>query len=196
MIAAILLAAGASSRMGRAKLELDLGGRTVFERSLSGLLDSPVDRILVVQAAAGGLGVPATDRVQAVTNPHAEDGLASSIRAGMAAVPGDTRAVLLALADKPLLQSETVTMLIDRFHQEGLPIVYPTYQRTQGHPVLVASELFSELVRVEGDSGAKPLLRKFAERTVEVETNDEGILLDIDTPEDYAKCVKRLQPPG
>ena len=182
--------------MGRAKLELDLGGRTVFERSLSALLDSPVDRILVVQPASVGLGVPATDRVQVVTNPHPEDGLASSIRTGMAAVPGDTRAVLLALADKPLLQSETVAMLIDRFHQEGLPIVYPTYQGTQGHPVLVASELFSELVRVEGDSGAKPLLRKFAKRTVEVETNDEGILLDIDTPEDYAQCVKRLQPPG
>ncbi len=178
--------------MGRAKLELDLGGRTVFERSLSALLDSSVDRILVVRPAAGLRGVPATDRVQVVTNPHAEDGLASSIRAGMAALPGDTRAVLLALADKPLLRAETVAMLIDRFPQEGLPIVYPTFKGAQGHPVLLASELFPELVRLEGDSGAKSLLRKFAERTVEVETDDVGILLDIDTPEDYAKCLKEL----
>ena len=192
MITAILLAAGSSSRMGRAKLELDLAGRTVFERSLSALLDSPVDRILVVQPAAGISGVPLTDRVQVVTNLHAEDGLASSIQAGMAALPGGTRALLVALADKPLLQAETVTMLIDRFHQEGLPIVYPTYRGTQGHPVLLSSELFSELVRLQGDSGAKALLSKFAERTLEVETDDEGVLLDIDTPEDYAKCVKRL----
>lgn len=178
--------------MGRAKLELDLGGRTVFARSLSALLDSPVDRILVVQPAAGVPGVPATDRVQVVTNPHAEEGMASSIRAGMAALPEGTRAVLIALADKPLLKAETVTMLINRFHRGGVPIVYPTYQGSQGHPVLLASELFAELEQLEGDSGAKSLLRKFVERAVEVETDDAGTLLDIDTPEDYAKCLKEL----
>jgi len=178
--------------MGRAKLELDLGGRTVFERSLSALLDSPADRILVVQPAAGVPGVPATDRVQVVTNPHAEEGMASSIRAGMAALPEGTRAVLIALADKPLLKAETVTMLINRFHRGGVPIVYPTYQGSQGHPVLLASELFAELEQLEGDSGAKSLLRKFVERAVEVETDDAGTLLDIDTPEDYAKCLKEL----
>jgi len=192
LITAILLAAGSSSRMGRAKLELDLGGRTVFERSLSALLDSSVDRILVVQPAAGAPGVPATDRVQVVTNPHAEEGMASSIRAGMAALPEGTRAVLIALADKPLLKAETVTMLINRFHREGVPIVYPTYQGSQGHPVLVASELFADLEQLEGDSGAKLLLRKYVERAVGVETDDTGILLDIDTPEDYAKCLKEL----
>ncbi len=178
--------------MGRAKLELDLGGRTVFERSLSALLDSTADRILVVQPAAGVPGVPATDRVQVVTNPHAEEGMASSIRAGMAALPEGTRAVLIALADKPLLKAETVTMLINRFHRGGGPIVYPTYQGSQGHPVLLASELFTELEQLEDDSGAKSLLRKFVERAVEVETDDAGILLDIDTPEDYAKCLKEL----
>ena len=178
--------------MGRAKLELDLGGRTVFERSLSALLDSPVERILVVQPAAGVPGVPVTDRVQVVTNLHAEEGMASSIRAGMATLPEGTRAVLIALADKPLLKAETVAMLINRFHRAGVPIVYPTYQGSQGHPVLVASELFAELEQLEGDSGAKPLLRKFVERAVEVEMDDAGILLDIDTPEDYAKCLQEL----
>ncbi len=192
MITAILLAAGLSSRMGRAKLALDLGGRTVFERSLSALLDSPADRILVVQPAAGVPGVPATDRVQVVTNPHAEEGMASSIRAGMAALPEGTRAVLIALADKPLLKAETVTLLINRFHRGDEPIVYPTFQGSQGHPVLLESELFAELEQLEGDSGAKSLLRKFVDRAVEVETDDAGILLDIDTPEDYAKCLKEL----
>ena len=179
--------------MGRAKLELELGGRTVFEHSLSTLLDSQVTRIVVVKSPSGVPDLTPSDRVDLVTNPHSEEGMASSIRAGLAAVSEETRAVLIALADKPLLRAETVNTLINRFHEAGADIFYPTYRGAQGHPVLMTRELFAELEQLEGDSGARSVLRKFAARAQAVETEDEGILLDIDTPEDYAMCMKRLE---
>jgi CTP:molybdopterin cytidylyltransferase MocA len=193
MFVALLLAAGSSSRMGRSKLDLDLGGRSVFERALDVLLASPVDRVVVVLPAIRERALPATDRVRSVTNPHPEEGIASSIRVGVAAVHEGTRAVLVALADKPLVKPETVSKLLSRFERGDVQIVYPTYRGNQGHPVLLARELFPELGKLEGDSGAKSLLHQYGERAAGVETEDPGILLDIDTPEDYANCLKRLE---
>ena len=160
MIAALLLAAGASSRMGRSKLQLDLKGRTVLERAVDGLLASPVELILVI-AAPGAAGSPlgrGDPRLRVLSNPRPEEGMASSIRAGMKALPGEARAVLLALADKPLVRPDTITAVVACFEKTAAAIVYPTYQGEQGHPVLVASTLFAELQKLQGDVGAKSLL--------------------------------------
>ncbi len=201
MIAALVLAAGASSRMGRPKLDLDVGGKTVLERAVDTLLASPVERVLVVVSpdrtgiplSIDRLGDRSESRLRVVHNPGAEEGMASSIRAGLCVLPDETRALVIALADKPLVRSETIARLVSRFEQGGARIVYPRYRGRQGHPVVIASALFPELRDLEGDSGAKPLLRKHAQAAVPVDVDDPGVLLDIDTPEDYANCLRMLE---
>lgn len=195
MITAVLLAAGASRRMGRPKLQLDLKGRTVLERAVDGLLASPVELVLVVAPpdSRGALAAYDDTRLRVLSNPHPEDGMASSIRVGMEAIPLATRAVLLALADKPLVSPDTVAAVVERFERTGAPIVYPTYRGQQGHPVLVASSLFAELGQLEGDVGAKSLLKEHSVEAVAVPCDDPGVLLDIDSPDDYAKALTLLQ---
>ncbi|MFQ5790691.1 MAG: NTP transferase domain-containing protein, partial [Acidobacteriota bacterium] len=192
MTAAILLAAGASRRMGRPKLELRLGGLTVLQRSLECLLASRVDPVVMV-VSPGGEKLSAfrsQSGVRVVVNPRAYEGMASSIRAGVAALPDQAEAVLIALADKPLVQPATVRAVVSRFEQTGAPVVYPTYRKGQGHPVLIARALFGELLGLSGDSGAKGVIRKHAAAAVAVEVDDPGVLLDIDTAEDYAKLLQ------
>jgi len=195
VIAALLLAAGASRRMGRSKLQLDLKGRSVLERAVDGLLASPVELVLVI-VAPGASGAPldrSDSRLRVLSNPQPEEGMASSIRVGMKALPREVRALLLALADKPLVRPETVTAVVERFEATAAAIVYPTYQGRQGHPVLVAPALFAALSGLQGDVGAKSLLRKYAAQSAAVECDDPGVLLDIDTPGDYAKAQKLLE---
>jgi molybdenum cofactor cytidylyltransferase len=198
MIAAVLLAAGGSRRMGRPKLELDLAGRTVLQRSVDALLASPADLLLVV-TPPGGLAALADyhdPRLRAVANPNPAAGMASSIRVALGTLSPDTRAVLLALADKPLVRPRTVTLVVEKFEESRALLVYPTYRGQQGHPVLVASALFGELTALEGDVGAKSLLSRHASRALALETDDPGVLLDIDNPDDYAKALKLLQGSG
>lgn len=181
--------------MGRPKLGMDLAGRSIIERSLDTLLLTPVDEVVIVlppgMAAPGSLAP-----VRTVVNERPEEGLASSIRVGLSKTPGEARGVLIALADKPLVRAETVRAVLERFNAGGAAIVYPTYRGQQGHPVAVAAALFEELRALEGDQGAKPLLKKHARDAVAVPLDDPGILLDIDTPEDYAEALARFERPS
>ena len=190
MTAALLLAAGRSTRMGRPKLDLDLGGTPMWRRSLRALREAGVEEIRVV--IGGGSQEPGDlpPGVFTVVNPSPAEGLSSSIRCGLSALPASVDAVLLALADKPLIRPATIVAVVSRFRETGAPLVYPTYRGLQGHPVLVYAALFPDLRALRGDRGAKALLERGAAEAVPVD--DEGVLLDIDTPEDYAEAVRCL----
>lgn len=189
MIIAVVLAAGASHRMGRPKLELDLGGRRILDRTIDTILATEVSEVLVVVSPNGTRPSVDSSRVRIVENPRAEEGIGSSIRAAMRALPEKARAVMIVLGDKPLVRPVTVRHLLKQFETSGAPVVYPTYRGRQGHPVLLARALFAELRRLHGDRGAKPLLNEFSHQAVSVEVDDPGVVLDIDTPDEYSRLV-------
>ncbi|RTL51123.1 MAG: 4-diphosphocytidyl-2C-methyl-D-erythritol kinase [Bradyrhizobiaceae bacterium] len=196
-IAAVVLAAGRSTRMGGPnKLLAELNGkklvRTVAEQALASRA-SPV--IVVtghqhkdVERALEGLDV------QFVHNPDFADGLASSLKTGIAAVPDSANGAIVCLGDMPLVDTRTIDRLIDALSpDQGALIVVPVNDGRRGNPVLWSRRLFGELMVLDGDFGARYLIAKHAEAVAEVEVNSRGPFLDIDTPEALMKA--REQPP-
>jgi len=195
-IPAIVLAAGRSTRMGRPKPSLKLPGEDTFLRRIVRTLTvAEVPRIYVVLAA------DAPDRVRnegdlarwpaarVVINEAADRGQLSSLQCALAALEGSPPALLVTLVDLPLIQPDTVRALVRVFHRTGAPLVRPFRQGTHGHPVLVSQEVAAALARGDPLTGARPILRRFAGRAVDVPVHDEGSFADIDTPEELARVL-------
>jgi molybdenum cofactor cytidylyltransferase len=196
VIPAIVLAAGKSTRMGRPKANLALdGGDTFLSRIVRTLSAAAVDDVVVVLGhdadaiarVLAGTGVAA----RLVTNPDYETGQLSSLLKGLNAVdrPGVT-AVLVTLVDVPLVSARTVGAVIDHYLQTGAPIVRPIRGREHGHPVLIDRSLFDEVRRADPTSGAKVVVRAHASVRGDVEVDDDGAFLDIDTADEYERLVR------
>ena len=193
MIAALILAAGESSRMGRDKATLGYGSSTFLETIVKALGAAGLERVAVV------LGHHAEEIRQAmnlgaaevVINRNYRRGQTSSLQAGLKALkrPG-LEAVVVCLADHPAVSSETLRRLVDSFRESRAPVVIPTYQGRRGHPVVMARELFEELDSLGPDAGANTVVRKYHGATQFVEVNDPGVLLDIDDPESYRRLTE------
>ncbi len=190
MRVAILLAAGASRRMGRPKLDLPLGGKKMSRLVAETLLSAPFDRVRVVAASGVALDLPKDARLELVENEMAREGMASSIRKGLEKLPPDTELAAIALGDLPLLLRATLVALSDAWEKSGGPIVYPEYQGRQGHPVFWGPSLFDELRLLEGDRGARVVLERHRDVAVAVAVDDPGVCVDIDTPNDYARAAR------
>jgi molybdenum cofactor cytidylyltransferase len=186
-IAAILLAAGSSRRMGANKLLLDADGQPMVRRAAilcqsAGL--SPIIAVLgheveqVAQALAG------LQIVCVLNNNHAT-GMAGSLTAGLAALPVETEAVLVYLSDMPLVTSGDIENLCAAFAPEqGRVICIPVHEGRRGNPVLLGRQVFAGLAGLSGDQGAKPFIQQHDDLVVEVPCGT-GVLMDIDTPEAY-----------
>lgn len=193
MIAGIVLAAGLSRRMGRAKLLLDWGGRPVIRRAVEQVRAGGVGELIIVLGHAAEAirealaGLP----IRFVQNPDPEAGQGSSIACGVSAVTPDSEAALIALGDQPSLPPEVIPRLIQTFRQTGNAIVTPVYRGVQATPVLFGSAVFSELRALSGDRGARAVVEKDPARVALVPL-DLTVPPDLDTPEDY----ERLRPRG
>jgi molybdenum cofactor cytidylyltransferase len=127
-----------------------------------------------------------------VVNPAHGEGVSTSVKAGIAALPSDVDAALIALGDMPKVTSTHVTRLIAAFApDQGRAIGVPTYRGRRGNPVLWAKAFFGEMERLTGDRGARGLIEKHRDRVYEVEMDDSGVLIDIDTPEDFEAVTTR-----
>lgn len=187
----MILAAGRSSRMGLPKQNLHLGGQTILQRVVGTFRKSNVDEIIVVVASSSqARSLQAGTRV--VLNRHRSLGISSSIRAGLRAVNDDSEGVLFGLGDKPFVKPRTINQLIKAFRRQGAGIVVPVYKGHRGNPVIFAKEFFRELGRLSGEEGGKSVIKRNEKRVFEVKVNDEGVLLDIDTSEDYESALARL----
>ncbi len=194
MIAGILLAAGRSQRMGQPKLLLPWRGVPLVRHVAQIALDSNLDELLVVvghradhvRAALEGLPV------RIVHNASFLEGQSTSIQAGVQALRQDTEAVAVMLGDQPLLEPATVNMLLAAYKVSAAPIVVPRYKGRRGNPVVLEQSLFPALLALTGDEGARPILRKQEAQIHWVDVADEGILLDVDTPEMFASVVERV----
>ncbi len=191
MIAGVLLAAGRSSRLGRPKQLLPLAGRPLIAHALGNALASMLDDIVVVL----GHDAPEIERVivaslepprtRVIVNPRYAEGQATSVVAGLAALPPDAEAALFLLGDQPGVTPATIDAILAAFRERPAPIVAPTYAGTIGNPVLFSSELFSDLLLLKGDEGARGLVRQHIGTVHRVETGLAAPPPDIDTEADY-----------
>ena len=190
-IAAIVLAAGRSTRMGAAnKLLAEVDGKPMVRRVVEAALASRARPVLVVtghgesevRAALAGLDVAFA------ANPHYTTGLSSSLKAGISAASGTADGALILLGDMPRIESGQIDRLIEAFVEaEGDAIVVPTHQGRRGNPVLWPSAHFAEMLQLEGDAGAKRLMAVHARDVREVDLDTDAIFIDVDTPEALAR---------
>lgn len=193
MITGILLAAGRSTRMGQPKVLLPWGNVQLVRHMAQIALCSTLDDLIVVtghraahvQAALDGLPITF------VHNPAFLDGQSTSVRAGIAALGAEVQAALLLLADQPLLQPSTIDMLITAYREHRSLIVAPQFGEQRGNPVLFDRALFPELLALEGDQGARPVLQAHRQQVQLVNVADEGVVLDLDTPTAYQALWER-----
>lgn len=187
-VAAILLAAGRSTRMGSCKQLLPLGGATVIDRCLATLQRGGINDIVVV-VSEKGREVAAAGRKQnarVIVNRMTDSDMASSVRTGRDAVDADVSGILIALCDYPLVAPETVALLVRLHNTFPDGIITPAYEGRRGHPLLFARTILDEL-----DEGMtlRDVVRSDPHRTYDVPVDDAGILMDMDTPEDYARLA-------
>ena len=193
-LAAIVLAAGASTRYGQPKQLLPVGGKTMLRHVVDVVLASPVDQTIVVLGhRAGEIGATLKDTpADIVTNEEWEAGLSTSMQAGLRAVRPAIQAALFVLADQPAITPEIMAALLQRYRETGAPIVVPTYRGKRGNPALFDRSLFAELMKVRDDQGGRQLIDMYGDRTERVEVGSEAVLVDVDTAEDYNRFKDNL----
>ncbi len=194
-LCAVLLAAGASRRFGGDnKLLADIGGTPLVRRVAEQLLSSRVAGVVVVTGFEGDKvrGSLAGLDIQFVENTDYAEGLASSLRCGVAALPKGVAGAMIVLADMPGITTALIDRLIGVFEKEACAkIVFPTRESgAQGNPVIWPSRFFKEMQSLKGDTGAKPLIAAHMQHTIGVRVEDEHALHDIDVPGDLAKLTK------
>jgi molybdenum cofactor cytidylyltransferase len=186
-VAAIILAAGRSTRMGGPnKLLAELGGKPLVRIVTEQALGSKAQGVIVVtghqaeqvEQSLQGLNV------KFVRNPDFAEGLASSVKAGISAVPADADGAVICLGDMPLIDSHLIDRLVDAFAPDGGNLIaLPVSDGRRGNPVLWSRRFFSELMTLDGDIGARHLIAKHGAAVTEVPVEGHAAFLDIDTPE-------------
>ena len=196
MTPAVVLAAGASSRMGRPKANLLLeNGDTFLSRIVKTFRRAGIDDVVVVVGFDGESVVEMFARTgevaRLVENPDPGNGQLSSLIRGLNAIdrPGVT-ATLVTLVDVPLFTAGTVRAVVDRYRQTRAPVVRPVHGIEHGHPVLIDRTLFDLIRRADPIAGAKPVVRAHTSVEGDVEVIDPGAFLDIDTNEDYQRILR------
>jgi molybdenum cofactor cytidylyltransferase len=190
--AALLLAAGSSRRMGEGRLKqlLALDGRPVLGRCAATLAEAGVAPIVVVlapgvDAGAALAGLPAT----LVRNEDSQSDMAGSVRAGLGAVGAGATGVLVCLADHPLVAAATVRALAAAHRERPESILIPAHRGRRGHPALFPAGLIRELF---AGGTLRDLREAHRDRVLELDTEDDGVLFDMDTWDDYQEACARV----
>ena len=195
-VAGVLLAAGQGSRFGRPKALVELDGQTLAERGAATLLAGGADPVLVVTGAAR-VALPPEHEVHTVYNGEWRTGMGSSLRAGLRSpvLSQDVGAVVVALADQPLVGATAVARLIAAY-RSGASVAVAAYDGQPRNPVLLAREHWAEVIATAtGDQGARAFLRARPDLVTLVECGDTGRPDDIDTPADLDRITGRYRCP-
>jgi len=190
VIAGIILAAGASSRMGSPKALLEYQGETFVNR-LVRVLSSACDPVIVV---VGYHAEQIGERVQGATvvvNPDPSRGQLSSLQTGLRAAPADADPVLFTPVDSPSVEASTIARVVEAFRSRDANtlLVIPRFHGKRGHPVCAAREVIAEFLDLPVTSRAKEIVNRHQARTLYLEVDDPGVLADIDDPEAYRKLA-------
>jgi molybdenum cofactor cytidylyltransferase len=193
-IAAVVLAAGRSSRMAPCNKLLELvEGKPVIAYAVSAALESGAEPVIVVTGFEAERIVEALRglKVAVAHNFDHERGLSASLRTGLKALPPDTDGALIILGDMPEIQSGDLKALSGAF-TDNQTICVPVRHGRRGNPVLWGAHYFPEMVGLTGAVGAKPLMAKFSEHVIEVPVESDGIFADVDTPSDLARLKAKF----
>ena len=191
VVGAVLLAAGSGSRIGhRPKSLLELGGVPLIRRQLIALSGAGVDEVVVVLGHHAELIEPVVQAfpVTVVRNPSPDDGQVSSQRLGLAALAGKLDAVIVALADQPMIQSQDISDLIGAFKKRpaGTSVVFPQVQGEPGNPVIFSAEVREQILAGEANVGCRQWRGAHPEAAAPFVTDNRRYRLDIDTEDDLA----------
>jgi len=191
MVSAILLAAGESKRMGEPKLLLPFGSSTILEQAVDNLLNSRVDEVIVVvgDKAQEMIKRIASRPVKVAINPVYHEGMSTSIVKGLSPVDNRAVAIMLALADQPFIDSETIDRLIEAFFSHDKGIAIPAYKGKRGHPIIFSIKYKEELLGLKGDVGGRQIIKEHPDDTLEVAVNSQSINIDINTMDNYHSYV-------
>ena len=194
---AIVLAAGESRRMGALKPLLPFGSSTVLQTVVRSLKASPVSRVRVVlgHRADEIAAVLVDEGVEIVRNPRYAKGMLTSIQAGLAGAPVGTEWAVIALGDQPSLRADVVSLLLaeaERGLEAGQSLVVPSYGGRRGHPLVIHARHFGEISELSPEVGLRELMQRHPDRIRHVVVPDEGVLRDMDTPEEYQRELARL----
>jgi molybdenum cofactor cytidylyltransferase len=190
-VSAILLAAGESKRMGKPKLLLPFGDGTVLGNTIDSLISSGVDEvILVLGAHARETKEAIFDKpVKIIINPDYRQGMSTSLISGLKQVNHQAKKVMVALSDQPLIDSKTYNILIQKSLNSDSGIVIPTHKSKRGNPIIFDISYREELMRLKGDVGGRELLDRHPDDTLEVDIDNEGIYINLNTIDDYMSAL-------
>ena len=193
MLAAVILSGGSSSRMGSPKALLPYQGRPFLEH----LLDVATHpKIGVRRVVLGAHAEPIAKEVplkgdEVVINDEWEKGQISSIHAAIRSLPAGTDGMLLCLIDHPLISKDLVNELIQEFYAKHARIILPVYEGRRGHPVIFGAALYDELLQAPMDKGARAVVWAHAAEVVEIRTDEEGCVLNLNDPETLQRAIRR-----
>ena len=196
-IAAVILAAGASTRFGQPKQLLDWQGTPLVARITDVALRAGLTPVIVVlgcqaKEVSEALDNGGLQQVRTVMNWRWEEGLSTSVRMGLSALPPETEAAIFLQADQPMITAALLQTLVARSRETGAAIVYPTHAGQRHSPALIARRFFHELAGVTGDEGGRSVIAGHTDAVATVEIADPDVLVDIDTPADHARLLARL----
>lgn len=191
---AIILAAGASIRLGEPKQLLEFRGKTLLRRTAETAIASNCSPIVVILGANAEQFAPEIKnlKLKIAVNSEWQNGMSASIRAGLLTaqtIEPNISAVVLLLCDQPFVNAATIVNLIEKFNETAAPIVVCEYENTIGVPVLFQREMFDELLNLTGETGAKFLIKKHRARLARI--NAPEAAFDVDTPQDWQKLLAR-----
>jgi molybdenum cofactor cytidylyltransferase len=196
-IAAVVLAAGRSTRMGAVnKMLAEIGGKPLVRIAAEQALASRAKPVIVVtgherervERALSGLPV------RFVHNPDYADGLAGSVKTGIGAVPAESDGAIVCLGDMPQVDSGLIDNLLAAFDPErGALVVVPSIDGRRGNPVVWARRFFNDLMAITGDIGARHLIGQYAEAVIEVPLVGKAALTDVDTPESFSAVKAEIE---
>lgn len=192
---AIILAAGASTRMKQQKLLLPFNGKTIIETVVENVARSVSSNILVVLGSHREQIQEqlVNSAVKIGVNENYMDGMLSSAICGFRALPGEAKAALIFLADQPQIPAQVTDLVIKAWIESGKGIVIPTFNGRRGHPVLIETRYKADIERLDPEKGLRVLSEKFKNDVFEVECSIPEILRDIDTPEEYQFEINKNQ---
>ena len=193
-IAALIPAAGYSSRMGAFKPLLPLGDGTVIDRVIGIFRTAGIEDIIIVVGYAKEQLIPVIEKqsVRWVENDRFEEGMFSSIRAGIKHIGAHTEAFFLLPCDVPFVKPETFTKLVDAYQGTDRLIIRPCYRKRRGHPPLISASFIPFIHDFNRPGGLRALLAEHESDTYDVECDDEGILINMNTMEDYTAALKKV----
>jgi molybdenum cofactor cytidylyltransferase len=195
MVWALVLGAGESKRMGKPKLLLPFGDKTIIEHILDNISQSKAGKILLVLGShreeilikIGGRPV------ETVINYRYREGMLSSIQTGFEALPQDSSAALVCLGDQPFIPFSVFDTLIETYERTKKGIVLPVYQKKRGHPILIDMKHRQEILDLSPKIGLRALVHNHPQDVQEVAVETPQILKDIDYPEDYQSQLERKE---